>query len=303
MFYKNLIRFPSTSQDFLPDVKEFNEVLSNHRLVPCGAESSHSIGAVPLHSENPELYAVEVNKSFVFKVRIEQKKIPAASLADALAARIKAVEASGQVVTKKHRSELRDSALVELLSRALVYAVYVYCALSVDAVYVYCALSVDGLWVDTSSTSRAESIASYLRKCLGSLPVQPLIHTTKLPPQSYFSNWIENPPEQYSVGDRFVLFDPIEGGAVIRCKNQSADSDEVRLHIESGKLVSEISLTWMDKISFTIDQNLTIKVIKFFGIDTSDDDYEDEAGKLMAEAIINIEELTGLTLSLKSLMQ
>jgi recombination associated protein RdgC len=50
---------------------------------------------------------------------------------------------------------------------------------------------------------------------------------------------------------------------VVRCKRQDLTSDEIQLHLTSGKLVTQLSLAWQDKLSFILDDKLVIKRLRF----------------------------------------
>ncbi|MCY1550265.1 Recombination-associated protein RdgC [compost metagenome] len=40
-------------------------------------------------------------------------------------------------------------------------------------------------------------------------------------------------------------------------------SEEIQLHLSAGKLVTQVSLAWQDKLSFVLDDKLVIKRLRF----------------------------------------
>ena len=51
--------------------------------------------------------------------------------------------------------------------------------------------------------------------------------------------------------------------SVVRCKRQDLTSDEIQQHLEVGKQVTQLALAWQDKLSFVLDDKLTIKRLRF----------------------------------------
>ncbi|WVM94548.1 recombination-associated protein RdgC [Halopseudomonas pachastrellae] len=65
------------------------------------------------------------------------------------------------------------------------------------------------------------------------------------------------------IGDDCELRDTSEDGGVVRCKRQDLASDEIQLHLSAGKQVSQLMLQWQEKLSFSLDDKLTLKRVKF----------------------------------------
>ncbi len=49
----------------------------------------------------------------------------------------------------------------------------------------------------------------------------------------------------------------------MRCKRQDLTSEEIQLHLTAGKLVTQLSLAWSDKLSFVLDDKVAIKRLRF----------------------------------------
>ncbi|MCY1185524.1 Recombination-associated protein RdgC [compost metagenome] len=65
----------------------------------------------------------------------------------------------------------------------------------------------------------------------------------------------------------------------MRCKRQDLTSEEIQLHLTAGKLVTQLSLAWSDKLSFILDDKLAIKRLRFEDLlqDQAEQDGGDEA--------------------------
>jgi recombination associated protein RdgC len=57
----------------------------------------------------------------------------------------------------------------------------------------------------------------------------------------------------FYVLDECELRDTHEDGGIVRCKRQDLTSEEIKLHMSTGKVVTQISLAWKDKLSFALD--------------------------------------------------
>jgi recombination associated protein RdgC len=93
---------------------------------------------------------------------------------------------------------------------------------------------------------------STLREVIGTLPVRPL--TVKISPTATMTDWVtRKPANDFYVLDECELRDTHEDGGIVRCKRQDLTSEEIKLHMSTGKVVTQISLAWQDKLSFALD--------------------------------------------------
>jgi len=121
----------------------------------------------------------------------------------------------------------------------------------------------DMLYVDASSARKAEELISLLRKTLGSLPVVPI--QLKNQADVVMTDWLTegNIPTNFKLEDEAELCSALEGGGIIRCKQQDLLSDEIKNHLASDKFVTKLALNWADSISFIIGEEFALKRIKF----------------------------------------
>ena len=107
----------------------------------------------------------------------------------------------------------------------------------------------------------------------------------KIAPASSMTQWVKDnqAPEQLQIGDECELRDTSEDGGVVRCKRQDLASDEIQLHLSTGKQVSQLALQWQEKLSFVLDDKLTLKRVKFE--DLLREEADDNAGDDMASQL------------------
>ena len=117
--------------------------------------------------------------------------------------------------------------------------------------------------IDSSSFKQAEDILALLRKEMGSLALIP--YSTEIPLEKSLTTWVKQSLHFPSIllGDEIELKDAIEENIIVKCKNQDLESQEIFVHIDSGKQVSKIKLIDESGVSFILNRDWTLKRIKF----------------------------------------
>jgi recombination associated protein RdgC len=114
---------------------------------------------------------------------------------------------------------------------------------------------------------------------MGSLPVRPL--TVKQAPAATMTEWVktQKAADDFYVLDECELKDTHEDGGSVRCKRQDLTSDEIQLHLSTGKQVTQLALAWKDQLSFVLDDKSVIKRLKFEEVlmDKAEEDGGEEA--------------------------
>ena len=85
--------------------------------------------------------------------------------------------------------------------------------------------------------------------------------------------------------DECELRDTHEDGGIVRCKRQDLTSEELQMHLNTGKVVTQLAVAWQDKLSFVLDDKMVIKRLKFEDLlqDQAEQDGGDDAlGQLAA---------------------
>jgi len=137
----------------------------------------------------------------------------------------------------------------------------------------YLSLKSGFLALDTSSRKKAEDGVSLLRKALGSFPAVPMAPEES--PRTLMTDWLIRGklPAGLALGDECELRDPADTGAVVRCRRQDLETDEVREHLKSGKQVFQLGLTFDERIGFVLGEDLTLRKLRFL------DQVQDELGE------------------------
>jgi len=168
------------------------------------------------------------------------------------AARIE--QETGRKPGKKESRELKDEAKLDLLPMAFTKQ---------GSMWVWIDPQARWLVLDTGSQGRADEVVSLLVELLPGFAVALL--DTQTSPQAAMAHWLkeQEPPAGFSVDRECELKSADEAKAVVRYARHPLDIDEVRAHIEAGKLPTKLALTWDDRVSFVLTEGLQLKKISF----------------------------------------
>ncbi len=254
MWFKNLALFRFT-EAFTLSANELEEKLEQIRFRPCGQNEEFSFGwTAPLGRSSEQLIHTS-NQFMMVCAQKEEKVLPAAVINEMVLERIlEAEDQQGRKLTSKERAAVKEELIFELLPKAFSFT---------RRTFAYIDPKGGWLIVDAASANKAEDLVSLLRKCLGSLPVIPPATNEK--PSTTMSQWLVNPqiPANITIEDECELRSTEEEGGIIRCKRQDLSQPEIKHHLDSGKQVVKLAVSWADRLSFVLDESLAIKRLRF----------------------------------------
>ncbi|MDE1893954.1 MAG: recombination-associated protein RdgC [Pseudomonadota bacterium] len=259
MFFRNLTLF-RFSPAVATDLERLDEALGEHRLRPCGPMEMSTRGFVaPVGRGEEEPLTRTVNHCTLLTVGGEDKLLPAAVINDELHRKVqKIAEEEGRKVGGRERKRIKEDLLNELLPRAFVRN---------SRLSAYVDRKHGWLVIDSASRKSAENALTQLREALGSFPAVPL--APEEAPRVLMTDWLANGnlPAGLTLGDECELRDPATAtGAIARCRRQDLDAEEVKEHLRNGKQVFLLGLTFDDRISFVLGEDLVIRKLKFLDV-------------------------------------
>lgn len=257
MWFKNLAVYRFT-EPFTLDADALEQKLQQQPFRSCGSHDEFSFGwTAPLGRASDAL--VHANNGFMMLCgKKEEKVVPASVINEMLQERINEIEErEARKLPAKERSRIKDELIFELLPRAFSFS---------RKTYAYIDSQGGWLVVDAASAKKAEDMLSQLRKCLGSLPIVPLTATAK--PASVMTQWLidNTSPKDILIEDECELRSPEEEGSIIRCKRHDLALPEIKNHLDSGKQVIKLAMSWAERISFVLDESLAVKRLKFLDL-------------------------------------
>ena len=289
MWFKNLsvYRLPANLD---LDLVRLEERLARNALQPCGNMDRESQGWVSPRGDDRLLHVL--NRQVLIALGVEQKLLPGSivsQFADERAAEIE--EQQGYKLGRKQMRELKQQITDELLPRAFVRR-------RITRAWID---PVNGwLVVDAATPLKAEELLERLNKTLDDLPVRTL--HTELSPGAAMTEWLlaGEAPAGFTIDRDLELCASDDGKATVRYVRHALEGEEIQQHISAGKTATRLALTWNDRISFVLGEQLQLKRLAFLDIlkenseqaDNADEQFDldfalmaGEAAKLLADLV------------------
>ena len=288
MWFKNLSIFRLT-EAFTLTSEELDQKLEALAFRPCGSHEEFTLGWTPPLGKTSQSLVHKTNGYMMLCVKKEERVLPASVLNELLQEKIaEKEEQQARKLSKKERTELKDELIFDLLPRAFTFS---------RKIYAY--IDPQGGWliVNAASAKSAEDLVSLLRKSLGSLQAIPLSTIEK--PTAIMTQWLldNKIADDVSIEDECELRSPEEAGGIIRCKRHDLALPEIINHLDTGKEVIKLAVNWAERISFIIDENLSIKRLRFLDLiqdQIADIDTDDEVAQFDVDFSIMTAELATL---------
>jgi recombination associated protein RdgC len=255
MWFKNLVvyRLPAGTK---LDIPALEEKLAKLTMQPCGNMDRETLGWLSPRGDDRLLHVL--NQQVLITLGIEAKLLPSSvvnQFAEEKAAEIE--EQQGFKVGKKQMRELKEQVTDELLPRAFVrrHTTWAW----IDPVNGW-------LVVDAAAPAKAEVLLEALSKSVDDLPVKSL-HTERSP-SAAMTDWLlsgEAPPG-FTIDRDLELRASDEGKATVRYVRHDLEGEEIATHIAAGKQATKLAMTWNDRISFVLGEQMEIKRLAFLDI-------------------------------------
>lgn len=255
MWFKNIFiyRLPT---DCAISAATLQEKLSLKPLLSCSGLDKQSRGWVSCRGDDRLVHVA--NDQILFALGVEQKLLPASIINRFSKERVADIEAQqGYKVGRKEMKDIKEAVTEELLPRA--FAIQ-------RTTYAWLDLANGRLIIDAASSARAEELLEFLNKTLDELPVKPL--HTDLSPVAAMTDWLaaEEAPAGFTIDRELELRATGESRATVRYANHALEGEEILAHIAAGKRATRLGLTWNDRISFVLNEQLQIKRLEFLDI-------------------------------------
>ena len=259
MLFKNLVFF-RLPQDWNLAAAELEAQLATRTLRPCGPFDMSSKGWVAVTPGGRLLHTV--NQQHLIALGTDDKLLPGSIIKQLADERAQAqAEEQGFPVGRKQMRDLRLRVADELRARALTRR-------RVTRAW----LDPAGGWfaVDAASVPRAELLIETLSDTLGSFA--PVGIDTARSPRAFMGSWLLHgaAPARFSIDDELELQSADKSKAIIRYTRHPLDGREIQAHLMAGKFPTRLGLTWRDRLSFVLTDNLQVKKLDF--LEMSQDD-------------------------------
>ena len=260
MWFKNLqiYRLPAP-WNFTPE--QLEKALAPQSFVPASSNELLRQGWDSPRGNGSLVHTV--NKQMLIVLGSEKKLLPTSvinQVAKAKAAELE--EAQGFAPGKKAMKELKERVADELLPRAFSIRSNVWTWID----------PVNGwLVVDAASPAKADDVIKLLLKAVDRMPLESL--RVQRSPVAVMTGWLEHDeaPAGFTVDQDTELRATGESKAAVRYVKHTLEPDDIRRHIAAGKQCTRLAMTWNDKISFVLTEQLAVKGIKPLDVITEKD--------------------------------
>lgn len=289
MWFKNLsvYRLPA---NWALDLAKLEDQLARQALQPCGNQDKESQGWVSPRGDDRLLHVL--NKQVLIALGVEQKLLPGSivtQFANDRAAELE--ETQGYKLGRKQMRELKEQITDELLPRAFVRRRVTWAWID----------PVNGwLVVDAATPLKAEELLERLNKTLDELPARTL--HTEHSPSAAMTEWLltSEAPAGFTIDRDLELCAADDSKATVRYVRHALEGEEIQQHIAAGKTATKLGLTWNDRISLVLSEQLQIKRLAFLDIlkenteqgDNADEQFDidfvlmtGEVAKLLADVV------------------
>jgi recombination associated protein RdgC len=266
------------------------ESLARTAFKPCSALERQAQGWVPPRG-NPDEYLYVQAQQMMLTLGVEQKILPVSVIRQYAQERARELEeAQGFKPGRKQQRDIFDAVEAELLPRAFVKRRLTY--VWIDPV---------GGWlvVDAASSGKADEVIEQLKLTLGELPLT--LFKTVQAPGTAMTTWLSlgEVPGSFTIDQDCELRTTGDLGGSVKYTRHPLDAAEINQHIGRGKVAGKLALTWNDRISFVLTEQMQIKRVAFLDVLKEQAEQSGEGGDMFeADFVIMCGELAGLLASL-----
>ncbi|SFK51905.1 recombination associated protein RdgC [Nitrosomonas aestuarii] len=250
MWFKNLLIYRIANAEITP--LQLGEALAKHELRDCTQMEMQSRGWVK-PQDSKDSFVHVCGQHVLIALGIERKLLPAAVINQHAKNRIETMEQhQGYKPGKKQIRDIKEAILIELMPRAFAQR---------HITYAWIDLTEGMLVIDTANLKRAEELIELLLATVGGLRLIPM--TTLSSPSAVMTRWLsgDEPPAVFTIDRDCELQGMDDEKATVRYTHHVLDAEETVRHIKTGKKVTRLAMTWANKISFVLHENLQIRRI------------------------------------------
>ncbi|TYK74326.1 recombination-associated protein RdgC [Comamonas sp. Z1] len=235
------------------DLQVLEEALQKTVFEECGATQERSVGWVPPRGEEHGPLAESVAGQWMLRFKSESKLLPANVLNRKVNEKAEHIEKTeGRKPGRKEKRDLKDEAKLDLLPMAFTQQ---------SSMWVWIDPQAHTLVLDTCAQGRADEVVTLLVEGLPGFALALL--DTQTSPQAAMAHWLmtQEPPAGFSIDRACELKAADESKAIVRYARHPLDIDQIREHVQHGKLPTRLAMTWDDRVSFELTDGLQLKKI------------------------------------------
>jgi len=293
--FKNACYFRIADGFELPPLPALEKVLQKARFVPCGPTQPESSGWIAPRGGKHTQLAESVGGQLILKLCTEKRAVPSSAIKSAVEEKVERYkrETGNERVAARIKKDFKEEVLLDLLPRAFTKR---------STTLLWFAPQERLLVVDSGSLAGSDRIVSAFLAALldvpgAGAPLDLQYVQTEMSPSASMAHWLSTrePPFNFSIDRDCELKMPDEQKSSVRYARHTLDIDEVAQHIASGKVPTQLAMTWNERISFVLSEGGQVRRLKMLDVvmEGVDKPGKDEDG-FDADAAILTGELSGL---------
>lgn len=285
MWFKNL-RIYRLSAGWPANQESLEAALEKQAFRPGSTLDMQSLGWIAPRENGGLVHAV--NGQYMISLRADKKLLPSSVINQVARAKAKDVEEQqGYKPGRKQMKEIKEQVTDELLPKA--FSLYKDTRVWIDSRNHW-------LVIDAAAAAKSDEVLGMLAKVVDPFPVTPLY--VEASPAAAMTDWLagDEAPPGFSIDQDTELRSSSENRAAVRYVRQSIDIEDVRKHVQAGKQCTRLALTWNDRVSFVLTENLEVKRVNPLDVikEGQDSGGRDEAEKFDSDFTLMSGELSRL---------
>ena len=264
--FKSASFFRIASDFVLPPLDALEEVLQTAQFMPCGATQPESVGWVPPRGNKSTVMVETVGTQVILRLSIERRPVPASAVKAEVEARVEKYkqETGRERASAKIKKEFKEEAMQALLPRAFTKRSSTTLWIDPDNKF---------LVVDSASLAGADKVVSQLIEALSEIPgsrpglmAKPV--QTTMAASAAMAHWLSSreAPVGFTVDRDCELKMPDDQKSTVRYSRHTLEIDEVAEHIASGKVPTQLAMTWNERVSFVLTDMAQVRKIKLLDV-------------------------------------
>ena len=264
--FKSASFFRIATDFVLPPLEALEEALQSAQFMPCGATQPESSGWMPPRGNKSTVMVETVGTQVILRLGIERRPVPASAVKAEVEQRVEKYkqETGRERVSAKIKKEFKEEAVQALLPRA--FTKRSSTTLWIDPVHQF-------LVVDSGSLTGADKVVTHLIDALAEIPgsrpglmAKPVQTVMAAGPAR--AHWLASRegPVGFTVDRDCELKMPDDQKSTVRYSRHTLEIDEVAEHIASGKVPTQLAMTWNERVSFVLTDMAQVKKIKLLDV-------------------------------------
>ncbi len=265
--FKNIILY-RIADEWKGELADVEKGLQSMQFQPCGATQDQSMGWAPPRGDAHGALVESVAGQWMLRLQIETKILPSSVVKQTAQERAERIEAgSGRKLSSKAIRDLREQTMMELLPRAFAKR---------GSVPVWIDPTSRLVAIEASSPAKADEVALLLISSIDGFGMSPVQANKSV--ATSMATWLMSfdPPSRFDLDRECELKAIDETQALVRYTRHNIEIEEIKRHVQNGKMPTKLALTWASRVSFLLTDTLQIKKIKLLEAVIESNESQDE---------------------------